>query len=96
MPDLNGLEFLESAASTLKKVKSVIMSGDTSAIENIPQHYKIIDKGDPEFFKKLLTLIKTIKIKQCNVAPPAGNKPVELKKKSTKKKNSPRIKTVSG
>jgi DNA-binding NtrC family response regulator len=96
MPDLNGIEFLESATSILKKVKSVIMSGDTSSIEKIPPHYKIIDKGDPEFFKKLLTLIQTIKSKQSNAASPLGNKPADLKKKSTKKKSSPRIKTISG
>jgi DNA-binding NtrC family response regulator len=83
MPDLNGLEFLESAASTLKKVKSVIMSGDTTSIENIPSDFRIIDKGDPEFFKKLLTLIKTLK---CSVR--KSREDSEKKHLSVKKKPS--------
>lgn len=60
MPDLNGLEFLNSAVSTLKKVKSVIMSGNTTSIEDIPDGIRVIDKGDPDFFKKLLTTIKPL------------------------------------
>jgi DNA-binding NtrC family response regulator len=63
MPHLNGIQFLESAASTLKKTKSVIMSGDTTSIKPLPRRYKVkvIDKGDPDFFKKLLSLIKSFK-----------------------------------
>ncbi len=63
MPHLNGLQFLESAISTLKKTKSVIMSGDTTSIKQLPRQYKVkvIDKGDPDFFKKLLLVIKSFK-----------------------------------
>lgn len=63
MPHLNGLQFLESAISTLKKTKPVIMSGDTTSIKPLPRQYKVkvIDKGDPDFFKKLLSLIKSFK-----------------------------------
>jgi DNA-binding NtrC family response regulator len=63
MPHLNGIQFLESAISTLKKTKPVIMSGDTTSIKPLPRQYKVkvIDKGDPDFFKKLLSLIKSFK-----------------------------------
>lgn len=80
MPHLNGLQFLESAISTLKKTKSVIMSGDTTSLNHLPRPYKlkIIDKGDPEFFKKLLLLIQSFKHSTTQkAAVKSRNKPVK-------------------
>jgi len=83
MPDLNGLEFLNSAVSTLKKVKSVIMSGNTASIENIPEDIKVIDKGDPDFFKKLLTLIRSLNFPVKKVKSHPEKKCLVIKKKPT-------------
>lgn len=83
MPDLNGLEFLNSAVSTLKKVKSVIMSGNTSSIEDLPADIKIIDKGDPDFFKKLLKLIKSMDFPVKKDKDRSGKKCRSIKKTPT-------------
>lgn len=85
MPHLNGLEFLESAISTLKKTKPVIMSGDTTSIKQLPRQYKvkIIDKGDPDFFKKLLLVIKSFK------GPTTPQAVVKSKKNAEKKISAP-------
>lgn len=81
MPHLNGLQFLESAIPTLKKTRSVIMSGDITSLKQLPRQYKVkvIDKGDPDFFKKLLSLIKSFKS-------PRTQQSIVKNKKTTEKK----------
>jgi DNA-binding NtrC family response regulator len=59
MHEMNGVEFLQSAISDKKSISAIIISGDTCSIENCPETYIRIDKGDYGFFKKLLSAINT-------------------------------------
>jgi len=59
MPAMNGIQFIEAAFSVCKPVSTIIISGDISSIQASKYNSKLLEKGMPDFFNTLISMVKS-------------------------------------
>ena len=58
MPEMNGIEFLDTISSFYPHLPTVIISGDSQSVLAKSNRYRVIEKGGRDFFENLVSLIR--------------------------------------
>lgn len=62
LPKYDGLEIVNYISSNKefnqRKIKTIVLTNDQTKPANLPDHYKFINKSDPDFIEKLIDLVK--------------------------------------
>jgi len=58
MPSMTGLELLKAIEFLDAETDAVIITGDPCSVFDRESKYPVIEKGDPDYFNKLLSLIR--------------------------------------
>lgn len=85
MPGMTGTEFLIAAQTIIPNVPAIIITGDPDAVPLMHQNIPIIEKGDINFIKNLLTKIENIGTGLSAAKNLNAQTPVAPKKRSKKR-----------